>query len=176
MRVCVYACMSVCVYMCVFEYVRVLHSFLGFATSIAAAHRDINPMVCLWVLHIGGDAFFQRDNNPLTSHYLPACLVLVLAVLRYVVLCSSLLLCKEDQIQDTSASAVCYFESYIKGLVHANTALNTAFRTDVHEAYRDYDINVNRIMQSNEQGSAPPYLISFTFGLCLVCSYCRIGA
>ncbi|CAE8720003.1 unnamed protein product [Polarella glacialis] len=65
---------------------------------------------------------------------------------------SSTSFCKQNEIQDaTSASGTCYHETFIKG----SAAHSTVFRSDVNEAYRDVKIEVNRILQKDEAGSAP---------------------
>merc|ERR1719271_1892509 len=58
--------------------------------------------------------------------------------------------CKESELQDSSTSAYCYYETYIKG----STSQNTVFRADVHEAYRDVDIEVNAIWERDTYGSS----------------------
>ena len=56
-------------------------------------------------------------------------------------------LCKEGEVQDSNtASGTCYFENFVKGI----TAQNNVFRADVHEAYRDVEITVDRIIRANE--------------------------
>merc|ERR1719506_1288660 len=58
--------------------------------------------------------------------------------------------CSYSELQHYVASDSCYFETYIKG-----RALDgTVFRADVHQAYRDVDIEVNRIWEKDMVGSA----------------------
>eukprot|EP00928_Gymnodinium_smaydae_P040215 TRINITY_DN27306_c0_g6_i1.p1 TRINITY_DN27306_c0_g6~~TRINITY_DN27306_c0_g6_i1.p1 ORF type:complete len:5181 (-),score=906.80 TRINITY_DN27306_c0_g6_i1:179-15013(-) len=58
------------------------------------------------------------------------------------------LYCQEDQLQDVSPAVRCYFESYIKG-----ESGHTVFRVDAHEAYRNYQIEMNRIMREDSTNS-----------------------
>jgi hypothetical protein len=56
--------------------------------------------------------------------------------------------CKNGGVQNTQPNlmlSTCYFENYIKG----STTYGTVFRSEVHEAYRNYDIEVNKIYQKS---------------------------
>jgi hypothetical protein len=59
--------------------------------------------------------------------------------------------CKNGEIQDaTTGSGTCYFETYIRG----SPSDQTVFRSLVHEAYTDVSIDVNRIWEKDQSGSA----------------------
>jgi Zn finger protein HypA/HybF involved in hydrogenase expression len=63
--------------------------------------------------------------------------------------------CKENEIQETSDTlGACYFETFIKGKFTASS-LEASFRADVHTAYVDYDIEVNRLFGKDEVSSEP---------------------
>jgi len=59
--------------------------------------------------------------------------------------------CKFGDYQESNAGASCYFETFIKGLVSDGTV----FRADVHQSYLDYEIEVNRMWEKDQVGSAP---------------------
>ena len=54
---------------------------------------------------------------------------------------------ESDEVLGTSP---CYFETYIKG----GTSDSTVFRSDVHVAYQDVKISVNRIWEKDRSGAA----------------------
>jgi hypothetical protein len=58
--------------------------------------------------------------------------------------------CKETDVVPSPSPSPCYFERFIKG----DATYGTVFRAEVHEAYRDYEINVNKIWAKNELSSA----------------------
>jgi hypothetical protein len=68
--------------------------------------------------------------------------------------------CKEDEVGTTSGS--CYFESFIKG----QSSHSTVFRTDFHQAYVNYDVEVNRLHGSTP-GTSP--LLSSETGYKVFC-------
>eukprot|EP00931_Biecheleriopsis_adriatica_P071269 TRINITY_DN4511_c0_g1_i3.p1 TRINITY_DN4511_c0_g1~~TRINITY_DN4511_c0_g1_i3.p1 ORF type:complete len:2354 (-),score=405.61 TRINITY_DN4511_c0_g1_i3:1928-8902(-) len=58
--------------------------------------------------------------------------------------------CKASELQDASGGAYCHYEDYIKG----GASDNTVFRKDVHQAFQDVDIEINRIWQKDKTGSS----------------------
>jgi len=59
--------------------------------------------------------------------------------------------CKTGELQESNPGQACYFETYIKG----RQADGTVFRADAHNAFRDYDIEVNRMWYKSQTGSVP---------------------
>ena len=54
--------------------------------------------------------------------------------------------CLESNVQDSNtADNACYFENYVKGKTAASGFSDTIFRADVHVAFQDYDIDINKI-------------------------------
>ncbi|CAE8610726.1 unnamed protein product [Polarella glacialis] len=70
--------------------------------------------------------------------------------------------CRQDELQGASSGTDCYYETFIKG----DVAHGTTFRADVHEAYRDVDIEVNRIFQKDLAGSVA---LSHEYGYNVFC-------
>ncbi|CAK8986554.1 Uncharacterized protein SCF082_LOCUS596 [Durusdinium trenchii] len=57
--------------------------------------------------------------------------------------------CAEDEVQDLSPDSPCFFEDFVKG------QNDTQFRMEVHEAFRDVSIDINRIPTRNATSSTP---------------------
>jgi len=63
--------------------------------------------------------------------------------------------CKDSEMQDTDLSVdPCYFEVQIKG----GMADSTVFSAEVHEAYRDVHVEVDKIWGKSKSGSVPDVL------------------
>ncbi|CAK8986555.1 Uncharacterized protein SCF082_LOCUS597 [Durusdinium trenchii] len=57
--------------------------------------------------------------------------------------------CQDSELQENNPLAACYFQDYIKG------NLSSSFQVEVHEAFQDVDVEVNRILQKDMAGDAP---------------------
>jgi hypothetical protein len=59
--------------------------------------------------------------------------------------------CKAADVQTTDSLAPCYLETFVKGLPQEGTV----FRADIHNAFVDHEVEVNRIRRKDATGSQP---------------------